>query len=92
MIIGNPRAMIKQQRYIDHDLNRIFASGSHTSYEYHRAQQLIPLLQQMDVLIDLHTISLSNIPMAICSAEHIDQVELVCHACDYLLIEQMKER
>lgn len=61
-LIGNPKALEQNTRYVDFDLNRSFNGGNHDSktYEYHRARELKNRLKEWSkgedfFLIDLHT-------------------------------------
>ena len=57
---GNPRAIGQKKRFTESNLNRMFkddatlTSKEKSSYEYKRAQYLKTLLQQADVLLDVH--------------------------------------
>ncbi|MCO5113350.1 MAG: aspartoacylase [Bdellovibrionaceae bacterium] len=62
LMIGNPKALEQNTRYVDFDLNRSFNGGNQDSktYEYHRARELKNKVKEWskgdDVfLIDLHT-------------------------------------
>ena len=56
--IGNPEAGLQNQRFLDHDLNRVFEGSSPIketdSHEQRRAKELCPLLDQFDLYIDFH--------------------------------------
>lgn len=54
-IIGNPRALLQNKRYIDRDLNRS-ASVTQTdgSYEITRAKEIIVLSKKYRYMIDIH--------------------------------------
>lgn len=82
-IIGNPQAAInyfsascddsrQECRYLDKNLNRLPEieefSGSDI-YEYQRAEELLPVLQQLDGVLDLHSTSSDAPPMLICVDE-----------------------
>jgi len=53
-IIGNPEAMMLNTRFIETDLNRSFPGNPTGTYEERRAHQLIPHLNQADMVIDIH--------------------------------------
>lgn len=53
-IIGNPEAMMLNTRFIETDLNRSFPGDPNGTYEERRAHQLIPHLNQADLVIDIH--------------------------------------
>lgn len=62
---GNPKAIEKDTRYMDFDLNRCFAQDGH-GYEKDRAEQLKTILCETDVLIDLHATIKPSIPFLCC--------------------------
>lgn len=54
-IIANPKALEKNIRYVEKNMNRCFSpiiSGS--SYEEERVQEIMPFLQEADYLLDIH--------------------------------------
>ena len=78
---GNPRAIEKNVRFTEANLNRMFADDmvseiDKKSYEYQRAQFLKKYLDQADVLLDLHA---SSVPkaraFAICESNAKDIVK-----------------
>jgi len=60
-VYGNPKAIEKNVRQIDVNLNRIFKANSKLtknekkSYEYSRAKKLKKILDQSDALLDIHS-------------------------------------
>ncbi len=58
---GNPKAIEKDVRYIDYDLNRCFSDDGH-GYEKERAEELKTILCKTDVLIDLHCTIKPSVP------------------------------
>jgi len=72
---GNPRAIGQKKRFTESNLNRMFkddatlTSKEKSSYEYKRAQYLKTLLQQADVLLDVHaSFTLASKAFLICEA------------------------
>ncbi|MFA6995407.1 MAG: succinylglutamate desuccinylase/aspartoacylase family protein [Patescibacteria group bacterium] len=70
---GNPRAIEKNIRFTEADLNRMFKSddllsaSDKLSYEYRRAQFLKKYFDQVGVLLDIHASSILNSrPFVIC--------------------------
>lgn len=65
-IVGNPKALEQNKRFVDANLNRIFrddrdlSSEEKQSYEYKRSREIIPYLLQSDALLDLHSSASSN--------------------------------
>lgn len=61
-IIGNPRALKKQVRFIDADLNRVFPGKTDGNYEEKRANLVMEKMREFDRVIDLHgTVSKTGI-------------------------------
>jgi len=60
IVYGNPKAIIKNVRYIDSNLNRLFRpynlliKQEKVSYEYKRVKILKKYLKQSDYLLDIH--------------------------------------
>jgi succinylglutamate desuccinylase len=68
-LIANPQAVTENRRYIDRDLNRSFdnedlANLELTSYEEKRAKEIATKLDDIDLIIDLHS-STSNMGLTI---------------------------
>ena len=53
VVLGNPRAARLGRRFGQADLNRVFLPGPE-SWERSRAAELMPLLDQADLVVDLH--------------------------------------
>lgn len=53
VVLGNPRAARLGRRFTEADLNRVFLPGP-DSWERRRAAELMPLLDQSDLVVDLH--------------------------------------
>lgn len=63
--ICNPRAYAEDVRFIDRNLNRsLYPKESKTAYEDHLDPYLCALLDQADILVDLHSYSSGDIPYA----------------------------
>jgi len=82
LIIGNPKALKKNVRFIDFDLNRLFGNDfkklSAKSYyslsiEQKRALELAPILAKADYLLDIHSTIKKSIPFVYIknSSKHI---------------------
>jgi len=73
IMIGNPKAVLCNKRFVDINLNRIFLHQflenkdmiSQDSYEYSRLMELAPEIKQCDEYLDLHSTSASTVPFAI---------------------------
>lgn len=62
VIVGNPEAMFLNKRYIDEDLNRSFnidEKDRYNCYEHKRALELKKVIQEYDVVYDIHQTSKS---------------------------------
>lgn len=64
--LGNPRAVAQNVRFVEANLNRMFReeglrAQERASYEYGRAQELIPLITGAHALLDIHA---SNSPQS----------------------------
>lgn len=67
LIVANKKATIEEERFIDANMNRVYAGGDETSYEYKRAKELEPLFDECDIIVDIHSISQWDAcPMVIC--------------------------
>lgn len=62
ILYGNPRAIQRQVRFTDENLNRCFQMRTkrRASYEYKRAQELKPILRACDVVLDVHSTGIKN--------------------------------
>ena len=55
LILANRQAYLKNQRYIDMDLNRAYGGdGAHDCHEYKRAELIKPIIEKSDYIIDIH--------------------------------------
>jgi succinylglutamate desuccinylase len=74
---GNEAALGAERRYIKHNLNRMFRDGygpeiDKASYEYARAQELKPLLENCDYFLDLHSAPTAQEPFLVVEAGPAD--------------------
>ncbi len=53
-VIGNPRAVHANRRFVETDLNRSFNQSNLGSYESERAQRLARLCDDYDLVLDFH--------------------------------------
>ena len=66
LILANPKAWQLGQRLVNHNLNRIWNKPiQYGSYEFQRMQELKEVLKQLDVVIDIHSVSQGDEVMAI---------------------------
>lgn len=63
-VIGNPQALLRNQRFIERDLNASFGRNG-TSYEEQRAKQLLKLIPIDHNVVDFHTFSCESPPFAL---------------------------
>jgi len=74
---GNESALAVQRRYIKHNLNRMFRAEygpeiDKASYEYSRAQELKPLLENCDYFLDMHSAPTAQEPFLVVEAGAAD--------------------
>lgn len=71
----NEAAIAEERRYITSNLNRLFrteyAHGDTNSYEFRRAQELKPLLEQCDYFLDLHSAPIAQEPFLVVEKESV---------------------
>jgi len=74
ILLGNPRAVMENRRFIDVNLNRMFtpqycdqqgAPHVHDPYERSRLEEIIPEMHKCDSYLDIHSTSAPTIPFAI---------------------------
>jgi len=79
-VIGNPKAVKKNIRFTEFNLNRAFLPSSKYSnkikktYEYNRAQELKKFLDQGDALLDIHSTLNPGEPFIICEKNSFEIV------------------
>ncbi len=84
LIVGNPRAVRSNCRFIEMNLNRAFRPTSElsirelSSYERKRAEQIMPYLENSDYVLDIHSSS-SKItkPFVICEPQSYEVVSFL---------------
>ena len=58
-------------RFIDEDMNRLWRPelicSAHTSVEMHRVREVLPVLETVDILLDIHTMLWPAQPLFLCS-------------------------
>jgi succinylglutamate desuccinylase len=74
---GNESALAVERRYIKYNLNRMFREEygpeiDKTSYEYARAQELKPLLENCDYFLDMHSAPTAQEPFLVVEAAAAD--------------------
>ena len=80
-LLGNPEAYIKNSRYIDFDLNRLFLDEHTDSYEGHRMQEVKRLIHNHNgfhALLDIHSVSKGDNQMMIYNSEYENCYPLAC--------------
>lgn len=91
LVVVNPLAYQHQQRFIDHNMNRIsIMPYQDESYEFERFEVLKPLLQKMDVVIDVHSFSSSDDQVVICDLTDRKQCEEIFEA-EVILLDKLQE-
>jgi len=62
-VLANYKAAVRNQRFIDYDLNRVFGSKGGFSLEHNRAKEIESVLNQTYFLLDIHqTIEFTTTP------------------------------
>lgn len=70
LVRGNLEAADRNQRFVDYDMNRLFWEDrpdwvDPSWVDYQRAEQLKPLLAEMDFVLDIHSTSKPSVPFAL---------------------------
>lgn len=63
-IVANPKAIAKNVRFTDKDMNASFGTKGKT-YEEKRAKEVLDLIDPNNLIIDLHTFSIASDPFVI---------------------------
>ncbi len=63
-VVANPKALSVNKRFLQHDMNKSFATGGST-YEEVRAGEILNQIPENNVVLDLHTMSAVSDPFAI---------------------------
>ena len=95
LMYGNLEAIKQNKRLVGENLNRMFLADdalysekAKASYEYKRAMEIRPYLQEADVLLDLHSVgTLDSVPFIICENNGVSianrfDVSIVCSGLD----------
>lgn len=95
-VVGNPKAVLQNKRFIEANLNRLFredqllSKEERSSREYVQSRKLMELMKTSDALLDIHSSGTKNaIPFAICEphsfeiAKHLP-VEIISSGWDLL--------
>jgi len=91
ILIGNPKAYEKRVRYIESDLNRSF-NGKSETYEEKRAQEIIPILQSYDTVIDIHSTitGVTDACIVVNDTEITREISSYTGAKNYIVMPEMK--
>lgn len=76
-IIANTKALKKNVRFIDQDLNRSFPGRSDGNYEERLAKRLLKRVKDLDYVLDLHSFSCKSPPFAILTKKTKEHLRLV---------------
>lgn len=92
LILANTKALNKNQRFIDEDLNRCFPGDPNGSHEQKVAAKLLPHLSDIDYVIDLHstTSSLRMTPIVLHLSSKIRTVVNLCESYEIVLMGQRR--
>jgi succinylglutamate desuccinylase len=77
LVRANREAMQAERRYVRHNLNRMFRENyppeiDRTSYEFRRAQELKPLLENCDYFLDLHSAPIADVPFLVAEQNAVE--------------------
>ncbi len=79
LLLGNPRAYQKDQRYIDRDLNRSFGDQDSATIEGRRAVEIIKYLHRSSdiaALLDLHSVSIGDFKICVYEKQNPQSLDL----------------
>ena len=79
LLLGNPHAYQKDQRYVDRDLNRSFHDPDGTTLEGRRAIEIIKYLNRnsdMMALLDLHSVSIGDFKICVYEKQNPQSLDL----------------
>ena len=81
-IFGNPKAIEQNVRFVGMNLNRAFRDDSEMTeeekgaYEYKRSREIMPFLDESDILLDIHSSATKNsTPFIICEPHSSELAE-----------------
>ncbi len=82
LIQVSPESYRQAKRFIDINMNRIGTYAVQDSYEHTRLTQLLPYLQKMDIVLDIHSVPPNNgaSRMGICHTKDIEIAKRVCES------------
>jgi succinylglutamate desuccinylase len=85
LLLGNPQAYQKDQRYIDWDLNRSFDAPNRTTVEGRRAGDILNYLDRnrsVAALLDLHSVSIGEFKICVYEKDNPQSLELTMSISD----------
>ena len=85
LLLGNPQAFQKDQRYVDWDLNRSFNEPDDTTIEGRRAAEIIQYLEQhrdIAALLDLHSVSIGDFKICVYEKDNAQSMNLTISISD----------
>lgn len=88
LLLGNPQAFQKDQRYVDRDLNRSFHEPDSTTIEGRRAYDIIQYLEQnsgIAALLDLHSVSIGDFKICVYEKDNSRSLELTLNISEIAL-------
>eukprot|EP00026_Physarum_polycephalum_P002624 Phypoly_transcript_02631.p1 GENE.Phypoly_transcript_02631~~Phypoly_transcript_02631.p1 ORF type:complete len:853 (+),score=145.66 Phypoly_transcript_02631:90-2648(+) len=92
IILGNPLAYLRRQRYVDQNLNRtmlphLFERGGYESY---RAKKICQAITDSDVFLDIHSTSADTPPMALPAENDKSNAFASTFPVDYVIMNLIK--
>lgn len=90
-IICNERAVEKNQRYIDNDLNRLFGSRSSDGHEGDLAEKILKIVSDLDFVLSFH--SSKSVPPAFCISNTFNDMksDILSLPVDYAVLDNSND-
>jgi succinylglutamate desuccinylase len=85
LLMGNPQAYLKDQRYLDTDLNRSFGNPDDATLEGRRAGEIIAYLTRKNdvaALLDLHSVSIGDFKICVYEKNNARSLDLALNISD----------
>jgi hypothetical protein len=88
IVLAHTMAMARNVRFIEDDLNRSFPGSPHGNLEARLAHRLVPHLQGIDYVLDIHTTT-SDIQVTPIVVNYNDRVKRVINLCSSTEVARM---
>jgi succinylglutamate desuccinylase len=74
-VLANPRAIQREVRYTESDLNRLFGRDSEPSYEQQRSKEISTLVDSADSVLSLHATQSDDEPFGLVNYDMIHHIK-----------------